>query len=413
MDKIFESIKKPLTVESKKVLTGPFAKLDEFNHNGRRYPGKVYRPAYESIAPKIPARRLLGELDHPMSYDEVRLTNVSHVITECQILDNGDVTGKVELLDTPAGLVAQALVEAGVPLGISSRGLGATRKVNEGVEVTQLKLITFDLVAEPSFGNAILLSESAFQGLDESFTRIESNLPLNESVETESVRNLIAKLRESVQVEGPTREEEELALFEGLMNTDDNSSLRESLEIKQDQVQHLEGLVEAREEELRIQGKLVQDMQRIIENLKLAGTTKTPAEFSQLVESLGQLTLSDVEKEERISSLNENMQSLQELYNQTVEQLTAATSNSEALNEEVVTLRKKLAIESRGLSWKKHSSLLEGLTTEREISDKLDSISNLSNVSRTFASERVVKSLTESSSLSGHSSRLSSIISRV
>lgn len=458
-DRLFESSKIPLKVESKKVLSGIFAVLDQFNQNGRRYPRKVYEAAYKQIAPKISERRLLGELDHPIEYDEIRLSNVSHVVTECQILDSGEVVGKVELLDTPSGLVAQALVEAGIPLGISSRGLGSTTKVGEGVEVTNLKLITFDLVADPGFSQAILLNESAYNKLQNSLNRIEESLPLNESNgDDNAVRELIHKIRESVKVKQEKEDEEEdiVSLIESL-EEEDKESLKETIQIYKDKVANLENIVEAREEELRIQGKFIKDMQRIIENLKtrLQSAGVPSDEVASLVESVGTLTIDNTTKEEALQSLIENMESLQEEYNRVVEELKSTTealiskteelnsikerfneisqmkesleyekdsleseikvleSEKKSLETEVVNLRKRLAVEVRGLSWDKVSSLLEGLTTEREINEKLDSLVNLSNSFNSFSPERVVKTLTESASLSGHANRLSSIISRV
>jgi Prohead core protein serine protease len=418
----------PLTVESKKVLSGPFAELDVFNNNGRRYPRPIYESAYTQVAPKIPQRRLLGELDHPLEYDEVRLANVSHVITECEINSDGVVSGKVELLDTPAGKVAQALVECGVPLGISSRGLGATKKLTEGVEVTKLKLITFDLVAEPSFGNAIL-EESKFNGLHESLSQIEETLPLNESESDDDykpVRDMITQIRENVKVKPVSETEDALKLLENeILSEVTDESLKESIQLQGDQISTLESLVEARTQEVAVASKLIENQQRIIDQLKskvkTAVATGDVSGLAELMESVGNLSIAIAQKEvslqekdSRLSSLEENMTKLQEQYNVTVEALNSKTGNSEALNEEVVTLRKKLALESKGLSWKKYSPLLEGLTTEREIQDKLSSISHLSNGSRGHLDEKkVVRTLTESTSATSKSSRLSDIVSRV
>ena len=196
---LVENSVRPLSSQGEKILSGLFAEMGTFNQNGRSYPDDIYMQAYEELIPKIKEKRLLGELDHPMDYDEVRLSNVSHAITECEVIEDGGIKkvyGSVELLDTPAGLIAQSLVKAGIPLGISSRGLGATRQVRDGVEVTSLKLITYDLVAEPSFANAILSPDKSKE-LSDSLHYIESKLPLNESMETKSVRDMIHRIRES------------------------------------------------------------------------------------------------------------------------------------------------------------------------------------------------------------------------
>lgn len=424
---LFENkVSSPLVAESKKVLSGKFAELDKLNENGRNYPARVYTPAYEALVPKIGSRRLMGELDHPLSYDEVRLANVSHVITECRI-EGKEVMGKVELLDTPSGLVAQALVEAGIPLGISSRGLGATKKVREGVEVTKLKLITFDLVAEPSFSDAILLNESVYEGLCKNLESIEEKLPLNESVETQSVRDMITRIRESVKLEesNDTSEEDVLRLLESEIKDQEPSEteLRESIELRDTQISHLEGLVEARDQELSIQSKIIQNQQRIIENLKIkASKAGVPAEeIAGLVESVGQLTIELEEKTARLTALEGNMEGLQENYNVTTEkertlaqELEESQKVSERLEKEVLTLRKKLVLESKGLSWQKHGPLLEGCTTEREMLDKLKSISHYGSASvNRVDAKKVVESLTEGQLLAAKNNRLAGIVSRV
>ena len=71
------------------------------------------------------------------------------------------VTGVVELLDTPSGKILQSLVEAGITLGISSRGVGSTRKQGDSVIVQDdFQLICFDIVSEPSTPGAFMMNES-------------------------------------------------------------------------------------------------------------------------------------------------------------------------------------------------------------------------------------------------------------
>jgi chromosome segregation ATPase len=134
------------------------------------------------------------------------------------------------------------------------------------------------------------------------------------------------------------------------------------------------------------------------------------------------------EKDERLAALEGNMEGLQESFNETTERftestqkeksleqkLTEAQSVSEQLSDEVTTLRKKLVLESKGLSWQKHSPLLEGCSTEREMLDKLKSISHLSgaNVNR-LDTKKVLETLTEGQIISSRNNRLAGIISRV
>ena len=130
-------------------VRGVFQRADEPNNNGRLYEKRILEREIVRLCDSLSERRLMGELDHP-TYDSVKLQNVSHLITNLKMVGN-DMIGEAELLNTPAGLTAQALVKSGVKLGISSRGLG-TLTESDGVKKVNndYKLITFDLVADPS-----------------------------------------------------------------------------------------------------------------------------------------------------------------------------------------------------------------------------------------------------------------------
>ena len=135
------------------VLEGVFGELDVKNRNNRIYTAKEYLPQIEALQAKIKASKLLGELDHPQNFD-VSLKNVSHVIEEITYDEDAkQIKGRIRLLDTDAGRQAKALVDAGVPLQISSRAAGAVES-NGQVKIKQL--FTYDLVADPGFENAEL-----------------------------------------------------------------------------------------------------------------------------------------------------------------------------------------------------------------------------------------------------------------
>mgnify|MGYP003630995514 CR=1 FL=1 len=143
-------------------IRGLFQRADEQNNNNRIYPLTVLESQVKGLQDMINENRLCGELDHP-SHDIVKLSNASHLITGLYMKGN-DVIGEAKVLDTPAGKVAQALIEGGVKIGISSRGVGTLsedtmRKVKYVNE--DYKLVTFDLVADPSTKGAFpTLSES-------------------------------------------------------------------------------------------------------------------------------------------------------------------------------------------------------------------------------------------------------------
>jgi hypothetical protein len=145
------------------VLEGVFGEIDVKNKNNRIYTEDEYLPQIKSLQDKIGSSKLLGELDHPQQFD-ISLKNVSHVVEELRYdQENKKVMGKIRLLDTDAGKQAKALVDAGVPLHISSRAAG---EVSEGGKVKIKQLFTYDLVADPGFENAQLNRVNESFGFD-------------------------------------------------------------------------------------------------------------------------------------------------------------------------------------------------------------------------------------------------------
>lgn len=145
------------------VLEGIFGEIDKKNRNNRIYTESEYVPQIEALQSKIGSSKLLGELDHPQTFD-VSLKNVSHIIEELSYdSETKQVKGKIRLLDTEAGRQAKALVDAGVPLQISSRAAG-TVESNGTVKIKQL--FTYDLVADPGFENAELKRVNESFGFD-------------------------------------------------------------------------------------------------------------------------------------------------------------------------------------------------------------------------------------------------------
>ncbi len=146
-------------LESKKtgsddyVLEGIAAVFQKENNNNRIYMEEDYLPHLNYLKDKIAQKRLVGELDHPEKFD-VSLKNISHVIEELNYdKNNKNIRIKVRLLDTPAGQIAKKLVDAGVPLSISSRAAG---NVGPDKRVEIKKIFTYDLVADPGFQDAQL-----------------------------------------------------------------------------------------------------------------------------------------------------------------------------------------------------------------------------------------------------------------
>lgn len=141
---------------SRMMLTGKLQEAEQKNGNGRVYPREVLeREVKKYMEGPIKQNNALGELDHPDS-SVVNLANVSHNIKKVW-WDGNDLMGSLELLNTPSGKIAQELVSAGVPLGISSRGMGSVKQLGETVEVQDdFELLAWDLVSVPSTPNAYL-----------------------------------------------------------------------------------------------------------------------------------------------------------------------------------------------------------------------------------------------------------------
>lgn len=140
-------------------LTGVMQRAEAKNGNGRRYPRNILQREVENYKKLVRDRRAVGELDHPDS-DVVNLKNSSHIVTDIW-WDGDDVKGKVQILTTPSGQILRNLIEGGVKLGISSRGLGSVAQATGGDTIVQddFQLICFDFVSEPSTTGAFMVKE--------------------------------------------------------------------------------------------------------------------------------------------------------------------------------------------------------------------------------------------------------------
>ncbi len=161
-------------------LTGVMQRADAENGNGRVYPKRVLDRELGNYAKLVQERRALGELDHPED-SVINLKNASHMVTKVWWSGN-DVMGKVKVLDTPSGQILRSLVDSGVKLGISSRGLGSVHEdAGSTVVEDDFQLICFDFVSEPSTQGAYMMKESKQPNI---FTKADKiNRLLNEIVE--------------------------------------------------------------------------------------------------------------------------------------------------------------------------------------------------------------------------------------
>ena len=143
--------------EKQQYIKGIFMQSDIKNQNGRVYPFSVLKKEVRNFNEKyVKQDRALGELGHPMG-PTVNLDRVSHMITELYE-DGKNFVGKAKIIDTPNGKIVKNLLESGVRLGVSSRGLGSVKTNKNGVNEVQddFVLSTVDIVSDPSAPDAFV-----------------------------------------------------------------------------------------------------------------------------------------------------------------------------------------------------------------------------------------------------------------
>jgi len=144
-------------------IEGIFAQANRPNRNNRSYNKDIMEREVQKYQTLISEKRSLGELGHPEN-PSINLHQVSHLITSLT-MEGTDVWGKAKVLDTPMGVIAKNLIENGVRLGVSTRGLGSLKMNSEGINEVQddFHLATVDIVADPSAPDAFVqgIMESA------------------------------------------------------------------------------------------------------------------------------------------------------------------------------------------------------------------------------------------------------------
>jgi hypothetical protein len=145
-------------------IEGVFMSAESKNRNGRIYTKDVLAAAVEKYnQEQVITGRAVGELNHPDG-PTINLDKVSHRITELN-WEGNDVKGKALVLDTPMGQIVKGLVEGGVQLGVSSRGMGSLESKNGANYVKDdFMLNTVDIVQDPSAQNAFV--NGIFEGTD-------------------------------------------------------------------------------------------------------------------------------------------------------------------------------------------------------------------------------------------------------
>jgi hypothetical protein len=181
-DLLTEAEKRAVRENNAMFITGKLQEGGVLNGNMRMYPPEIMEREVKKYSEMVKDNRALGELDHPES-SIINLSNVSHMVIDIW-MDGPSVMGKCKVLDTPSGQILRSLVDAGVKIGISSRGMGSVKE-HQGKTIVEddFQLICFDIVSEPSTPNA--------------FMALSENKLMNEQVEKNNkVLNLINSILE-------------------------------------------------------------------------------------------------------------------------------------------------------------------------------------------------------------------------
>lgn len=142
-------------------VVGVIQRADAKNQNGRIYPYSILKKeADRYLNEVVKPGHAMGQLDH-IDSPVIELEKVSHLIEDLwwDGPDKKDLYGKIRLLNTPKGQIAQQIVKEGIPLGISSRAVGSvSQNESTGTDVVgeDLQLICWDLVGTPSTHQAYL-----------------------------------------------------------------------------------------------------------------------------------------------------------------------------------------------------------------------------------------------------------------
>lgn len=140
----------------KYIIEGIFAQANTKNRNGRIYPTEVMESAVgKYVGDQVSKGRAVGELNHPEG-PTVNLDKVSHKIESLDMKGN-DVVGRATILETPMGQIVKGLLDGGVKLGVSTRGMGSLEnRGNAMVVKPDFLLNAVDIVQDPSAPSAFV-----------------------------------------------------------------------------------------------------------------------------------------------------------------------------------------------------------------------------------------------------------------
>ena len=157
------------------IVEGILATAEIKNGNGRYYSRDLWDREITKYQKLVKEHRAISELDHPES-SVINLQNVSHNISDMW-WDGDHVMGKIEILPTPCGNILKALVESGITVGVSSRGMGSLEDRDGILEVQDdFELLCWDFVSTPSNPDSFmhLIKEGLDFSSQNKYTKVNS-----------------------------------------------------------------------------------------------------------------------------------------------------------------------------------------------------------------------------------------------
>ena len=152
------------------IVEGVLATPEVKNGNGRYYSKDLWGREIDKYMELVKNHRACGELDHPET-QVINLKNVSHNIVSIW-WDGDNIMGKLEILPTPSGNIVKALIDSGISVGVSSRGMGSLKPMGENMMEVQddFELLCWDFVSTPSNPGSYMASV----GLNESIQNVST-----------------------------------------------------------------------------------------------------------------------------------------------------------------------------------------------------------------------------------------------
>ena len=155
------------------LVEGILATAEVKNGNGRYYSKELWNRELDKYQELIKENRATGELDHPES-QVINLKNVSHNIKDIN-WDGKNIMGTIEILPTPSGNILKALIDSGIKVGVSSRGMGSLEQNGDIMEVQDdFELLCWDFVSTPSNPGSFMTLKEGKENIINPYTKANS-----------------------------------------------------------------------------------------------------------------------------------------------------------------------------------------------------------------------------------------------